>query len=123
MKDLKLCFVKYGWAYFSSLPAEEQSGDDWDNAPYEHNAGEPNIFKKGKKDVTILKVAFEAPEHEEPVCGQKPLSVVELNKGKIPWLKVAEWATNSKQDIFSNTTLEDFIKIIKSSGGQVYLPS
>lgn len=123
MKDLKLCFVKYGWAYFSSIPAAEQSGDDWDNTPYEHNAGEPNVLKKGKKDVKIMKVSFEAPEHSEPSCGDVSLSAAEINKGKSPWLKVAEWAVSSKQDIFSDTTLDDFIKIIKSSGGEVYLPA
>ena len=36
-----LCFVDKTWAYFTTKPIESQWGDDWDDAPYEHNAGEP----------------------------------------------------------------------------------
>jgi hypothetical protein len=37
----KLCYVKGNWAYFTSRPLSEQTGDDWNDAPYEHNAGTP----------------------------------------------------------------------------------
>lgn len=36
-----LCYVDGPWAYFTTQPLEDQWGDDWDDAPYEHNAGEP----------------------------------------------------------------------------------
>ena len=38
---LVLCYVYGPWAYFTSRPLSEQWGDDWNDAPYEHNAGEP----------------------------------------------------------------------------------
>ena len=41
MKEPILCYVKGPWAYFTTQPLKKQWGDDWDDAPYEHNAGEP----------------------------------------------------------------------------------
>lgn len=37
----RLCYVEGDWAYFTTQPLDKQWGDDWDDAPYEHNAGEP----------------------------------------------------------------------------------
>src|SRR5689334_17664881 len=48
-----LCLSKDDWAYFSREPAKQQSGDDWNNAPYDTNAGEP----KGD----FCRVAFRGP--------------------------------------------------------------
>lgn len=39
--DPILCYVEGNFAYFTSKPLEETSGDDWDDAPYEHNAEPP----------------------------------------------------------------------------------
>lgn len=36
-----LCYVSHPFAYFTTQPVENQWGDDWDDAPYEHNAGSP----------------------------------------------------------------------------------
>ena len=36
-----LCYVAGNFAYFTTKPLSEQWGDDWDDAPYEHNAGTP----------------------------------------------------------------------------------
>ena len=36
-----LCYIDGPWAYFTTRPVAEQWGDYWDDAPYEHNAGEP----------------------------------------------------------------------------------
>lgn len=41
MAEPKLCYVASNFAYFTTLPVEDQCGDDWDDAPYEHNAGTP----------------------------------------------------------------------------------
>ena len=39
-KPFKLCYVRHNILYFTDS-FEKQWGDDWDDAPYEHNAGEP----------------------------------------------------------------------------------
>lgn len=36
-----LCYVDDKFAYFTTQELAKQWGDDWDDAPYEHNAGEP----------------------------------------------------------------------------------
>lgn len=36
-----LCYVDGNKAWFTTKPLAEQWGDDWDDAPYEHNAGQP----------------------------------------------------------------------------------
>ena len=41
-----LCYVRGAWAYFTTQPLEDQWGDDWDDAPYEHNAGSPYEFSE-----------------------------------------------------------------------------
>ena len=40
-KDLKLCYVKDNFAYFTTQKLSDQTGDDWNDAPYEYNAGIP----------------------------------------------------------------------------------
>lgn len=37
----KLCYVYDNIAYFTTQDISKQRGDDWDDVPYEHNAGEP----------------------------------------------------------------------------------
>lgn len=39
--DFKLCYINGSTAYFTTLSLDDQWGDDWDDAPYEHNAGTP----------------------------------------------------------------------------------
>lgn len=41
MTQPMLCYVKEPWAYFTTQPLDKQWGDDWNDAPYEHNAEEP----------------------------------------------------------------------------------
>ena len=55
----KLCYIEKNFAYFTTQDLEKQWGDDWDDAPYEHNAGtpyEPRIFYyadgRREKDLT-----------------------------------------------------------------------
>ena len=40
---LRLCYIDSKCAYFTSQEIDKQWGDDWNDAPYEHNAGEPYL--------------------------------------------------------------------------------
>jgi len=42
----RLCYVDLPWVYFTTQDLDKQWGDDWDDAPYEHNAEEP--YSPGK---------------------------------------------------------------------------
>ena len=112
-------------AYFTTIPLEKQWGDDWNDAPYEHNAGKPYddiIYSKDKngktviesqKDFPIYKVYF-TPKHENIVMpedysygGNSPFCVDTINKGAVAWL------FNGERGIQGGTTLPEFLKIIE----------
>lgn len=153
--EYKLCYVHDNWAYFTTQKIENQWGDDWDDAPYEHNAEEPYEWNKNtdgnscvcldkkmgyktygpngcgeknhkshgpKEKWTILKVAFDAPyitpsfEHLN-----SPYSVEMINRGDIAWLRPTFDDRKETKPIHAGTTLKNFIKLVKESGGKVYL--
>lgn len=41
MREPVLCYCERPWAYFTTKPLEEQSGDGWGSVPYELNADPP----------------------------------------------------------------------------------
>ena len=111
----KLCYVRRDWAWFCDVEPTEMWGDDWDDAPYEHNACEPYADKHN-----CACVAWRAPL-DEPCegCFNSSYSVEAINHGVVPWLR--EWQPDGVK-IWAGTTLEEFIKLIASVGGTVYVP-
>lgn len=130
----QLCYIDSdkSCAYFTDN-FEKQWGDDWDDAPYEHNAGTPyeswnelvkdseNIFEKEWEvhPIKIKKVHFETNDYTEhtPCTGElnSPYSVKDINRGVVAWL----WT--DKFSISAGTTLEEFIKTIQNNGGEIYV--
>lgn len=94
--------VREFWAYFT--PPEkwkDQWGDDWNDAPFEHNAGcpyddtrviDPDTGKPIWIEYELIKVAFATPEHLwtkfpwDYGCGNSPFSVEDINKGAVAWM-------------------------------------
>lgn len=114
--EYKLCFIdsELGCAFFTKNEIKDQWGDDWDDVPYEHNAGYPYEDIPGD----IKKLYFELPTfYKTPCYGylNSPYSVKDINNGIIAWL----WNDDFK--IFAGTTIEDFINIIEKDDGYVYL--
>ncbi len=131
--DFCLCYVdsrdKFAW--FTSIPLEKQWGDDWDDAPYEHNAGEPYDDHKPSPDGErvkhrLVEVAWRS-EHMMPseAYVNSPYSVQRINGGEVAWLAspTRRGIVNVSTHIYAGTTLRDFIMKIKSCGGEVYLPT
>jgi hypothetical protein len=117
MTEPKLCYVKNCWAYFTTLSLENQTGDNWDDAPYEHQSGEPYPGNAWE----IIKVAWDG-EFDTPRThhSNSPWSVDDINAGKIAWMATPNW-TGRRIVISAGTTLEEFKKKIKEGGGHVYL--
>lgn len=121
-EELKLCYVERPWAYFTTQELNEQWGDDWDDAPYEHNAGEPYEYcnyDEGKKPWKIVKVVFDAELYAPCQLLQgdncnSPYSVEQINNGATDWLR------SDKVSIPAGTTYEKFCGIIKECGGKIY---
>jgi hypothetical protein len=120
----KLCYIKNDWAYFTTANLKDQWGDDWNDRPYEHNAGEPYEWYEDRNipEYQIIKIAFECdlvtPDY---CCVNSSYSVEDINiKKKIPWLKTYDWG-KEKIEIWAGTTLYEFIQTILSMGGKVYV--
>lgn len=84
-------------AYFTPLALEEQWGDDWDDAPYEHNAGAPYDHVHNEKgeweEYEMLEVLFYLPKHSWDIkfpsdygCGNSPFCVKDINAGAVAWI-------------------------------------
>jgi len=123
--DAQLCYVKHGFAYFTTQPINMQWGDDWNDAPYEHNAGEPYgpLNEKDGRTWQIFKLVYECDVETpaERANSNSHYSVEQINAGAVAWLTADEWA-NHKTVIKAGTTMRDFIEKIQSAGGTVYTP-
>jgi hypothetical protein len=96
--DWQLCYVEGGYAYF--VPDYKKAwGDDWDDAPYEHNAGEPY----GEYE----KVQWTG-DYMTPCTGKgnSEYSVQQINKAAIPWLR------GGGVKIFPGCLLADFRRVM-----------
>lgn len=98
-KKFRLCYVDGNVLYFTDNFAR-QWGDDWDDAPYEWNAGKPYdrayyteyddewCVEHGKGNIRCI--AYMGGEYyiKQPKDGHtnSPYSVDMINKGAVPWL-------------------------------------
>jgi hypothetical protein len=132
----KLCYIDGNQAYFTNQELEKQWGDDWDDAPYEHNAGEPyppprpdlpdrmemwpNSWNPdGTPKWEVIKIMFDGdflqPKDYHP---NSPYSVEKLNTGIFPWLRTSD----EKAFIRAGATIKEFTEFVKTHGGEVYFP-
>ena len=126
--DLKLCYVDGSCAWFTTQDISQQWGDDWNDAPYECNAGVPYEWHVGSDvpEYHLHHVYFESPL-TTPADNNIPLSVEQINAGAQPWLQTDKWALTSFPRveitrIYAGTSYPDFVRLIESMGGTVYVP-
>lgn len=65
----------------------------------------------------LLKVYYEAPFLHAAHAAVR--NILDTNKGMYPWLLPTDW-TKARKPIMAGVTLEDFITLIRESGGEVY---
>ena len=118
MEDLKLCFAKrlgpeMVMLYYTDKDASKVRGDDWDDIPYEHNAEAPCVEDVGVVETVIVLTDFPS-EIKTPDDGylNSPYSVIDVNKGDIPWLKVM--SGNAVFLLKANSSLKDLYNVVKS---------
>lgn len=116
-KNYKLCYVEGQKAYFTSN-FEKQWGDDWNDRPYEDNAGSPyeHYFENEKEiPIYIETLYFETDDwSERKPCDVGRFSVEQINKGAVAWV------ITDKFCIQAGTTMKDFIEIITKNGGAIW---
>lgn len=108
---------------------KNNGGDDWDDVPYEDNAGEPYthwfeeikhkppVYEKQYKEhsIYIETLYFETNDwNERKPCDVGRFSVEEINKGAVAWI------ITDKFCIRAGTTMKDFIQIIEENGGAIW---
>ena len=83
------------YAYFTPIPIKDQWGDDWNDSPYEHNAGIPydHMPDDHNSKIEILKIPFGITNPHAYVrfpesygCGNSHWSVLDINSGAIAWI-------------------------------------
>lgn len=149
LNAFKLCYVDNGVAYFTTKELAKQWGDDWNDAPYEHNAGTPyepsvHYYADGSTKLSpdswntdgtpkwqLLELRFSAQGNEflEP-CSEhhnSPFSVESINEGQVPWLKAQVWSRQEKEysiagELKAGATVDEFISFIEKFDGVVWVP-
>lgn len=120
----KLCYIKNDSVYFTSREISKQWGDDWNDIPYEHNAGSPympsqtDIENNDIWNIYVLKIDSVL---KQPCDGtiNSQYSVEMINNKIVPWLQ----SSNNMISIYAGTSLSDFIEMFKINNiGKIYLP-
>jgi hypothetical protein len=121
--DFRLCYVTGPWAWFTTQEVTKQWGDDWDDAPYEHNAREPYTAYRKDEHWELLRVAWEGP-FKAPCDGvlNSGFSVQQINRGDVAWLRPWSWTRDpSLRPIPAGTTFDEFRRLVEAAGGYVYI--
>jgi len=125
--NAKLCCIRWGRAYFTTQDVTEQWGDDWNDAPYEHNAGAPykqckDNWERGEEQWQIFEIPFDSGLVAPGDSGlNSKYSIQDINRGDVPWLQSPLWSKSEVQ-IMAGTTFKEFAIIINQAGGTVYVP-
>ena len=137
MKEYKLCYCEQGTAYFTSQPLKSQRGDDWNDAPYEHNAGtpyKPSWHREGGKECScsicerewdgneprwdILEMSYGDRYFKHPCDGQinSPWSVEQINNGEVPWLE----SHDGRVQIYAGVSPEEFVTLCARANSRAW---
>ncbi len=123
--DAQLCYV-LGYeesmtAVFTTQPLEQQTGDDWDDTPYEHNAGSP-YGPRGEEHWDLVSVRFYHPYWKTPAgranAANSRWSVDLINQNKTPWL--SGWSDHTEthgSGAKAGCSLREFLDILYETGG------
>lgn len=124
-KNYRLCYVSGGYAYFTTAPLEEVWGDDWDDIPYENQAGEPVISDDEGLLIFHYTNDGNLKTPAEAANGNSAFSVRMINRCLVPWLSNA-WSNLGPTfypviNIFAGATLANFFFIANRLGMDVSL--
>jgi hypothetical protein len=104
INNFKLCYFKDNFAYFTS-DFENQTGDDWNDAPFDSNAGTPYDDKTIVFKIALYGDFSSAQDHQYA----RPTSVDRINTGFLPWLDNG-WNSDTTWTIHGGITYLEFLK-------------
>lgn len=120
INSFRLCFVEEDTAFFTNH-FEDQWGDDWDDAPYEHNAGVP--YTRAGNEIYVIKFTgcFETPGGS---YYNSPYSVLDINAKKVPWLTSTTHGGNNTTKIsvmWAGSVAKEFIIFVLEQDGEIFI--
>lgn len=103
--------------YFGNDKDKEYWGDDWDDKPYEHNAGE--VYSEYVEDIKEYAFPFDygviQPADDWNYGGNSPFSKEDMKKRKCPCLIISkpkeDWYFNYKYSELLGYEEDDVLKI------------
>ena len=113
MNEQKLCYIKDGFAFFTSLELKDQWGDDWNDKPMECNAGEP--YDQEDMEIIAFRGDFEDPDG----FAYGSFTVEDVNKGVCAWLAYGRYGKNHSV-VHAGASLKEFVEFVKINGGDAY---
>lgn len=115
---------------FTTGDVTKEWGDDWNDAPWEHNAGHPyynqedaEYFELRIQEDGLTKLVTPDEYYGIP---NSPFSVQDINKKITPWLTVQVWDPDSRaytvyDDLFyAGMDLDKFLKNCNTLGVQIW---
>ena len=118
----RLCYIENNVMYFSdNFPSCR--ADDWDDAPYEHNAGTPYEYREDlsvkenrENGYSRLRYVGYVPDWEIKTPAERfgyntPFSVDDINNGAVPWLYHEKYG-----GLMAGTTINKAIKWLRKAG-------
>jgi hypothetical protein len=139
--EYKLCYIKGDTAYFTTQDLDKQWGDDWNDVPYEHNAGTPygpsiSYFVDGREEknpldwnedgtprFSLYHLKFTAWQLETPADNVRNsrYSVKDINAGAVAWLR-GNLDDGTPIAIPAGASIDEFKQKVRLAGGTIYLP-
>lgn len=108
------------YAYFTPASLKDQWGDDWNDAPYEHNAGIPydKDYSSKNAELTIIKIPFIIKSYnarlpKDWIYNNSPFCIADINGGAVAWIFDYVHNTNSAVSIYAGCTPELFQNKLK----------
>lgn len=117
---MKLCYVSdsYDHDHFEvwfTNNLTKQWGDDWDDAPYEHNAGDPYDHHDDATPVMyIVNGDYILPDDGYL---NSPYSVESINRRAVAWLR--HEGEHGWRHLFGGDDFEAFESFLMSTGGRI----
>lgn len=110
------------FAYFTPVELSEQTGDDWNDSPYEHNAGTPydTLYNdNNRKEYTIIQIPFYPKSYNVNFpkdwgrYGDSPFCVDDINAGAVAWLFDYNYKMHKGIAIYAGDSPEKFRDALK----------
>lgn len=111
------------YAYFTPVELSEQTGDDWNDYPYEYNAGEPYDIDYSKdntrNEYTIIKIPFYPKSYDVKFprdwgrYENSPFCVDDINGGAVAWIFDYKYKTKKSVAVYAGDNPEIFRNKLK----------